>query len=580
MGMLCPVHDHTGLNLISSRDIFDLERSKSRNKNWKMQNLNEETFVRHLPYSVVIQLASMLDVDNHWEELASKIPKKPDGIFSPISANVDPRYSVAHISKFARHNANNGSSTKALLADWGTQNSRLKHLIEALSQAQLGAAAQYLRGILPENPEVLPSFRSSNPSSSPAVGLPANVSDIGPRGESTLPIRAIVLDQANALESHRLKAVQSAVPLRDNIIVLPPDSSEGQQSNQMSHISDGEPPSDAGAVSGEHFQEECLAKETSVPQPPPVDPALNMPVDDDLKEVRYDVLRKITNNFDNRNLQDGGSLIGVGGFGEVFLGTFNTGFKVAVKVLMQTGDEITGQFRTEVETLCKFKHENLVLLLGYSTDGNHKCLIYQYMPNGSLEDRLACRFDTPPLANSMRIDIAKGTARGITFLHEGGLTHRDIKSANILLDSQFNPKVGDFATAKVAPSNLTTYNASVVIGTQAYLAPEAFSFVIHPGLDCFSFGVVLLEILTGLPVVDPGRENVDIKIHVQEHCAEGDDGEEGGSFYELLDTKGGEWDLAAVDKMYALSNQCFEQKKKRPKMAAILSVLEQLNSTT
>ncbi|GFR66482.1 interleukin-1 receptor-associated kinase 4 [Elysia marginata] len=185
-----------------------------------------------------------------------------------------------------------------------------------------------------------------------------------------------------------------------------------------------------------------------------------------------------------------------------------------------------------------------------------------------------------------------GTAKGIEFLHQNGLVHRDIKSANILLDEDLTPKVGDFATARGTTSSMTTkiLLSSKIIGTQVYLAPEAYAGQIHIGLDCYSFGVVLLEILTGLAVLDVNRKEHDLKTYVQEHMEEeeeddeeDEDDEEGhmrekkepGTIFDLLDVKAGDWKAPMVELFYGIANKCLEiSVKKRAKMKQVVKWLD------
>ncbi|BFZ00215.1 hypothetical protein BsWGS_03254 [Bradybaena similaris] len=489
--------------------------------------VTEETFLRELPFSALAQLAETLDINNSWERLASKIPTKPDQIFV-TNVYSEPRYTTTDIARFG--NSRN-SSTKILIRDWSVQNARIKHLVEALYQADLRAAATYIQQeVLHSEPRR--SCREND--NSRVISLENNASSTDCKKETVI-------------------AVKCAVP-------CPPSATNCNSSGQ--ELSD--------------------QKVDSPPeQLPTKDTEMRYEVTDQLTCFQYHIIQAITNNFDERNHKDGGNLIGEGGFGTVFIGTFSDGYQVAVKCLKNCEEnDSLDQFKTELQTLTMFKHENLVLLLGYSiSDSGPRCLVYQYMSNGSLEERLACRYNTDPLSNNLRLEITKGTANGIAFLHKGGLVHRDIKSANILLDTDFKPKVGDFATARVLPKGMESHimKTSVVIGTVAYLAPEAASFHVHPSLDSYSFGVVILEILTGLPVTDPNRAEFDLKLHVQEHCAEGEDGEEPGSFYDLLDTKGGAWSKSVVDVLYSISCRCLEHlRKKRPKMADIVAELERL----
>lgn len=288
---------------------------------------------------------------------------------------------------------------------------------------------------------------------------------------------------------------------------------------------------------------------------------------EDLKSqiIKYNILRKITDNFNQIPLLEGGRVVGTGGFGEVFLGIFPNGYKVAVKRLKDV-EEKERQFQTELDSLTKYRHENIVSLFGYSVDGPAKCLVYEYLCNGSLEDRLMRKNNTPPLSVPLRISIIKGTAKGIYFLNKQGIVHRDIKSPNVLLDENFVPKVGDFATVRGgAPRGTGTFevNTSVVIGTSAYLAPEAFNFDVSTKLDAYSYGVIILEVLTGLPPLDQDREEKDLKSHVEEN-----------EICDVLDESGGEWDEKVVAKLMSISERCTELKKK--KRVNIADIMEDL----
>ncbi|XP_025973486.1 interleukin-1 receptor-associated kinase 4 isoform X2 [Dromaius novaehollandiae] len=150
----------------------------------------------------------------------------------------------------------------------------------------------------------------------------------------------------------------------------------------------------------------------------------------DLRSFWFHDLESVTNNFDARPESAGGNKLGEGGFGVVFKGYIN-GRNVAVKKLVAMVDvsvqDLKQQFDQEIKLMAKCQHENLVELLGFSSDGAQPCLVYEYMPNGSLLDRLACLDGTPPIPWNTRCKIAQGTANGINFLHENNHIHRDIK---------------------------------------------------------------------------------------------------------------------------------------------------------
>uniref|UniRef100_S4R4W2 non-specific serine/threonine protein kinase n=1 Tax=Petromyzon marinus TaxID=7757 RepID=S4R4W2_PETMA len=150
----------------------------------------------------------------------------------------------------------------------------------------------------------------------------------------------------------------------------------------------------------------------------------------DVEKFEFTALLRMTGGFNDAPLLQGGSKIGEGGFGLVYLGRIGTN-AVAVKKLTALDhvsmDSMKTQFTKEIHTLSSCRHENLVELLGYSCDGPQLCLVYPYMSNGSLSERLACKDNTPPLTWATRLSVAEGAAKGIAFLHANNHIHRDIK---------------------------------------------------------------------------------------------------------------------------------------------------------
>ncbi|XP_057435164.1 probable serine/threonine-protein kinase PBL21 isoform X2 [Lotus japonicus] len=222
-------------------------------------------------------------------------------------------------------------------------------------------------------------------------------------------------------------------------------------------------------------------------------------------------LADATRNFKEANL------IGEGGFGKVYKGRLTTGEAVAVKQLSHDGRQGFQEFVMEVLMLSLLHHTNLVRLIGYCTDGDQRLLVYEYMPMGSLEDHLfELSHDKEPLNWSTRMKVAVGAARGLEYLHctaDPPVIYRDLKSANILLDNEFNPKLSDFGLAKLGPVGDNTHVSTRVMGTYGYCAPEyAMSGKLTLKSDIYSFGVVLLELLTGRRAIDtsrrPGEQNL------------------------------------------------------------------------
>ncbi|KAF7660779.1 hypothetical protein LDENG_00275300 [Lucifuga dentata] len=289
----------------------------------------------------------------------------------------------------------------------------------------------------------------------------------------------------------------------------------------------------------------------------------------------YNELMKITGNFDDRSMSDGGSRLGEGGFGTVYKGLLN-GKPVAVKKLNLMDDisldELQTQFNQEIQTLKVLKHENLVDMVGFSCDGQHPCLIYAYMANGSLLDRLACLDESPPLSWQQRCSIAVGTASGLEYLHTNHHVHRDVKSANILLDESFVAKISDFGLTRAsAKRSSTTMMTERVVGTRAYMAPEALRGEITPKSDVFSFGVVLLEILSGLPPADENRE----PQFLMEMRYDIDDEDEDLTLEDFMDKKMTDWELSQVESFYSLACNCLHERKiRRPLIKQVLSELQ------
>uniref|UniRef100_A0A5B6YXV5 non-specific serine/threonine protein kinase n=1 Tax=Davidia involucrata TaxID=16924 RepID=A0A5B6YXV5_DAVIN len=204
-------------------------------------------------------------------------------------------------------------------------------------------------------------------------------------------------------------------------------------------------------------------------------------------------------------------LLGEGGFGRVYKGMLqHSGKIVAVKQLDRNGMQGNKEFLVEVLMLSLLHHPNLLNLMGYCADGDQRLLVYEYMPLGSLEDQLLDpKPDTKALDWLTRMKIASCTAQGLEYLHEKAnppIIYRDLKSSNILLDEEFNPKLSDFGLAKLGPAGTKTQVSPRVMGTYGYCAPEyerAGELTLKS--DIYSFGVVLLELITGRRAFDTAR---------------------------------------------------------------------------
>ncbi|ESW24370.1 hypothetical protein PHAVU_004G124900 [Phaseolus vulgaris] len=207
------------------------------------------------------------------------------------------------------------------------------------------------------------------------------------------------------------------------------------------------------------------------------------------------VIEAATNNFSNENK------IGKGGFGEVYKGILFDGRQVAVKKLSTSSKQGVNEFKNEVLLIAKLQHRNLVTFIGFCLKEEHKILIYEYVPNKSLDYFLFDSQRTHLLSWSQRYNVIGGVARGILYLHEHSrlkVIHRDLKPSNILLDENMIPKISDFGLARIVKINQDEGNTIRIVGTYGYMSPEYAMFgQFSDKSDVFSFGVMVLEIITG-----------------------------------------------------------------------------------
>ncbi|KDO37992.1 hypothetical protein CISIN_1g046892mg [Citrus sinensis] len=261
-------------------------------------------------------------------------------------------------------------------------------------------------------------------------------------------------------------------------------------------------------------RDECKEPESKKQKQPPAPPATihrnEGTKQDETKNINaqtftFRELAAATKNFRQE------CLLGEGGFGRVYKGTLQSnGQVVAVKQLDRNGMQGNKEFLVEVLMLSLLHHPNLVNLIGYCADGDQRLLVYEFMSGGSVDDHLLDVNETKkPLDWTTRMKIASGAAQGLEYLHDKAnppVIYRDLKSSNILLGANLDPKLSDFGLAKLGPQGEKMNVTSRVMGTYGYCAPEyARSGELTVKSDVYSFGVILLELITGRRVIDTTR---------------------------------------------------------------------------
>ncbi|CAL9165805.1 serine/threonine-protein kinase PCRK1-like [Musa acuminata AAA Group] len=298
----------------------------------------------------------------------------------------------------------------------------------------------------------------------------------------------------------------------------------------------------------------------------------------------FEELKHATRNF-SRSL-----MIGEGGFGCVYKGIIQssndprTTLDVAVKQLSRGGLQGHKEWLTEVDVLGVVEHPNLVKLIGYCAEnderGIQRLLIYEFMPNRSVEDHLSIRSITT-LSWPIRLKIALDAANGLTYLHEGGefqIIFRDLKTSNILLDAHWNAKLSDFGLARQGPTDGLSHVSTAIVGTMGYAAPEYIQTGrLTAKSDIWSYGVVLYELITGRQPMDRNRPRKEQKLleWVKPYTSDAK------KFHLIIDPKiDDNYCLKQAMELSAVANKCLMRSPKlRPKMSDVLGMVQRIVCT-
>lgn len=317
----------------------------------------------------------------------------------------------------------------------------------------------------------------------------------------------------------------------------------------------------------------CSWKLSSVPEPLSINVAT---FEKPLRKLTFAHLLEATNGFSAE------TMIGSGGFGEVYKAQLKDGSTVAIKKLIRITGQGDREFMAEMETIGKIKHRNLVPLLGYCKIGEERLLVYEYMKWGSLETVLheVSRKGGVFLNWAARKKIAVGAARGLAFLHHScipHIIHRDMKSSNVLLDENLEARVSDFGMARLVSALDTHLSVSTLAGTPGYVPPEYYqSFRCTAKGDVYSYGVILLELLSGKKPIDPGEFGEDNnlvgwakQLYREKRGVEILD-------QELVTEKSGDVELFHYLK---IASQCLDDRPfKRPTMIQVMAMFKELKA--
>ncbi|KAL3740455.1 hypothetical protein ACJRO7_021702 [Eucalyptus globulus] len=240
----------------------------------------------------------------------------------------------------------------------------------------------------------------------------------------------------------------------------------------------------------------------------------------DITVFNFSSIEAATNFFSEENK------LGLGGFGPVYKGKLFGGQEIAVKRLSRKSSQGLDEFKNEVMLIAKLQHRNLVRLFGFCVQGEDKMLVYEYMPNKSLDSFIFNPAKRAKLDWKKRFEIIEGIARGLLYLHRDSrlrIIHRDLKASNILLDEEMNPKISDFGMARIFGTNENEASTNRVVGTYGYMSPEyAMEGLFSVKSDVYSFGVLLLEIISGKKNLGFRMlEHSNLIVHAWHHLKEG-----------------------------------------------------------
>lgn len=553
-----------------------------------------------MQYSRRRKICEILDVGGEWKLLAAE-----------IGLSVD---KIQHLElSFCRIG---GSATSDLLTIWSQSNASIEMFASLLLRLKLQRAAEVLRGLVPDSmfdTESCDNSTSKNSGAEPPMPRLPKPSQMNDEADLPLPCFPSSNKAMDYRQQQGVLCQNNGEKQKMNIALQHSDSLKNGQKPASAHVRPLEtwlenmtpdfeffPPSHHGKPSKElqssdsevfrRLPEETLdvasvpssisaAKKSSLIQKS-ADPDGAVALSKFVIFYHYVDIVTATNSFHEDNL------LGCGGFGSVYRGNIKkTTF--AIKVLHKRQNPTTCRdFLAEINSLLKFRQKNIIMLSGCSVDGPIPCLVYEYMVNGSLQDRLECKNNTKPLSWSIRHGVLKDAAAGLQYLHtvdEKPLIHGDIKSANILLGAHYEAKISDFGLAKEATggtiagkyTHITRNDFDKVYGSRAYLPEEFFTggYQFNIKTDTYSFGIVIFETCTGEKPDDPRREGGKLLAEYVKNITDSK-----SQWNVLKDKKSLDWPDDLWMEVIVLGQSCTsDSKKKRPHMTEVYGKLENLH---
>ncbi|XP_063989631.1 pelle-like serine/threonine-protein kinase pik-1 [Diachasmimorpha longicaudata] len=495
-------------------------------------------YVYDLPFFERDELCKLLNENSWWEELAGKWMKYTHSTILSLREVKNP---MDH-----------------LLELWGQHNHKICELFGLLSQMQHYRAMLILKPFVDPKYHVLIDRGEGNAKTILARRTKHHNADskIGAQNFNEITIRH-PMEQKNII--HNCQGTKDSVKIINKPGFLCPPQPARSNSNNLLVVT---PPAASRLSPLPQCTEKCSVRGSG----------FSFGKDATLPQISYQDLCIATGGWNSQ------LVLGRGGFGIVYRGLWkNT--EVAIKKIERKGPETDESYAQQLQQLLREltilnsrPHENILSLYAFSMGGEAPCLVYQFMINGSLADRLQLRHGTPPLTWLQRHEIAKGTARGLQYLHEIGekpLIHGDIKSANILLDKNFEPRIGDFGLAREG-SKEDSIKVSKIQGTRPYL-PDDFlvNKTLSRKIDTYSYGVVMFELATGLPIYDQSRSDHKYLKDLINHWFE-----KKWDLSQLMDRKAGLTNKEVYNHLILVGNWCSNGlAKHRPEMAAVFEKL-------